>query len=133
MDAQPQPKTCATCAHLIGVRHQTQYHEGWVCGAEENIANRVLNLVSGVLEPQYRFRQCLEARKPHTEAFPPDMEGQFTIRGSRTYQIKRGFISLSCGPEGLWWKLYEQPKYAAPSTLGKVSAEALLSELETLK
>ena len=73
----PKPKTCVTCAHLVGRRAAPEFHEGWLCGAPPNIAFHKVNLVSGVNEPAYRHRQCLEAR------------------------AKVG----ACGPEGAWWEL----------------------------
>lgn len=106
------PRTCASCAHLIGRRGAPEFHEGWLCGAPQNITSYKLNLVSGVSEAQYHWRQCLEARKDEWQALPPN---------------KRAL--LSCGEAGQWWQLYIQPEYS-PRTLGKVSADDLFKELE---
>ena len=75
---------------------------------------RNLNLVTGIEEPVYRIRQCVEARKLHWE-IPQKM--------------------VSCGPEGRWWLLYTPPEYhprSAFSAPGKVSADELLNQLENL-
>ena len=94
------PKTCVTCAHLLGRRVSIEYHQGWVCGAPENISSHVLNLVSGMEEAQYTSPRCTATRQE---------EG-------------------ACGPLGKWWVLYEKPDFT--KGLQQSNADNLLKLLE---
>lgn len=98
---------CKDCAHLLGKREQLEFAPGWQCVAEANVLSTTPNPLTGVPLRTFKHETCATAR----------------------------FEPAGCGPVGLWFTLYVKPSYpeGSPSAQGKVSAEALLSELENLK
>ena len=105
LDSPPALKTCAECAHLIGVRNCPEFAAGWQCGAPGNVKSTEISVVTGLEKQHYFHLTCADSRREE----------------------------LSCGPLGQWFKLYEKPPHQAPRAAGKASAEDLLSELESLK
>lgn len=109
---------CKDCAHLLGKRTVPEFAPGWQCLAEQNIKSVRLDPVTGAPLREYKYPTCYDARSDHKEA----------VRSGEP-------VITSCGSQGQWFKLYEQPQYALsgkrPSTGGK-SGDDLLSELENI-
>lgn len=98
---------CKDCCHLLGKRDQTEFAAGWQCLAEQNIQRVSSDPVTGRPVRVLHWETCKGAREAPS----------------------------ACGLEGRWFKLYEKPDYSksSPNAPGKVSADALLDELENLK
>jgi hypothetical protein len=76
-------KTCATCAHLIGIRERPEYWQGWKCGAPQNLKEEKVNVVTGLVERIYNLYSCELAREDREPS-----------------------CGLSCGKSGAWWQEY---------------------------
>lgn len=65
-----EDRFCYTCKHLIGNRHNRDREESvsnWKCGHEENIAERKLNLVTGIKRTVYVREDIATVRCTHCE------------------------------------------------------------------
>ena len=102
----PPLKTCAECAHLIGVRNCPEFAAGWQCGAPGNVKSTEISVVTGLEKQHYFHLTCADSRREE----------------------------LSCGPLGQWFMQYEKPapRVIPPRAGASAGAEALLNELERL-
>ena len=118
LDNPPALKTCAECAHLIGVRNHPEYAAGWLCDHPSNIKSTSIDPVTGLETKARVYYNCGEARKDEWKTLPPN---------------KR--VLMSCGQAGQWFKLYEKPtpRVIPPRAGASPGAEALLNELENLR
>src|SRR3990167_8200309 len=107
LDNPPALKTCAECAHLIGVRDHPS-----------NIKSTSIDPVTGLETKARVYYNCGEARKDEWKTLPPN---------------KR--VLMSCGQAGQWFKLYEKPtpRVIPPRAGATAGAEALRNELENLR
>lgn len=76
-----EPKICADCKHLIGVRHRPEDVDKWRCGHPKNIEDEKLDLVTGITNKWFAVNDLHILRSGH----------------------------LHCSREGSWYEEYVPP------------------------
>ena len=101
-----EPRYCANCVHLLGVRADKTGHPFWKCAYPANVTGESNHPVTGEVVKEFKWATCVELRQSNDP--------------------------ISCGPVGKWWELYVPPKYIPTKPHANVpskSADDLLSQL----
>lgn len=96
-----EPKICAECKHLIGVRHRSEDSKEWKCGHPKNVMRERLDFVTGITHKSFAVIDIYVIRSGH----------------------------LHCGEAGEWYEEYVPPESILIPVPVKVEKKSLAEDL----